>query len=301
MKLLKKTLIGFALSTVALSGCTAIIGERVPAGYVGLLINQYGSEERRGIDNAEFIEGGRAIYNPVNQELVLFPTFVNKYSFTNSTIEQSPVPEAIGFSVAGTSVEEDVAIGVMFDKANDGEFIKTYYSTYRLSPEEFVRTHLRDEVRGCFNRAVVDADIQTPFQYQNQRIDLLNRVETCIADSFNFLIVQNLEYLGKPQYPPNIQAAIDEQFEAEQRAKSAEARARQAEAEAQAEIAKARGEAEAEKIRASVANDPNYLRYRQLEIEMARIQRWNGQEAPIVQTPNVQLGAAGNPQPQENQ
>ncbi|MBP0004834.1 MAG: hypothetical protein J7642_14145 [Cyanobacteria bacterium SBC] len=266
----------------------------MPAGYVGLLINQYGDKESRGIDNAEFVEGGRAIYNPVNQELVLFPTFVNKYSFTNSTIEQSPLPEAIGFSVAGTSVQEDVAISVLFNKENNGEFIKMYYATYRLAPEEFVRTHLRDEVRGCFNRAVVDANIQTPFEYQNQRIDILNRVEECIASSFNFLVVQNLEYLGKPQYPENIQTAIDEQFEAEQRAKSAEARARQAQAEAQAKIAEARGEAEAEKIRASVANDPNYLKYRQLEIEMARIEKWNGQEAAIVQTPNVQLGAGNN-------
>lgn len=284
------------LGLLSTSCSSMIVGTRVPAGYVGLLINQYGEESSRGIENAEFHEGGRVPYNPVNKELVLFPTFVQKYSYTDDPNEQSTVPESIKFSVAGTSVGEDIAASVYFDRSNDGKLIKDYYGTYRLDPTEFVRSHLRDEIRGCFNREVVNAGVKTPFEYQEKRIEILGKVEACVSTSFPFIKVENMEFLGKPEYAENIQASIDEQFQSEQAAKTAEARARQATAEAATKIETAKGDVEAEKIRASLAQDPDYIRYRQLNIEEKRIDKWNGEYAPTVQTGTVQLGGAVQPQ-----
>ena len=108
--------------------------------------------------------------------------------------------------------------------------------------------------------------------------------------------------MGPLRLPEEIQASIDEQFAAQQAAQTAEFNRRKVEAEAEANVARAKGEAqvlieeakaeaEANRLRAGSVT-PQLLELERLRNERARVQKWNGQQAPVVQTPNVQLGAA---------
>lgn len=295
MKLLRKLLLAAGIGVVGLSA-TGCFGDRISSGQVGLLINEYGDSATRGVENAEFIRSGRVWYNSVNRTLVRFQTSVVKYSFTDNPEEQSTVPEAVGFSVAGVRVAEDVAVSIRFNISEEGKYIKQYYDTYRLDPFTFITTHLRDELRGAFNDAVVQLNIRTPAEYNQRRIEVLAKVQELIEDEFEFILVENIEFLDVATYPENIQESINNQFQAEQRAKAAQSEQLAAEAEAQTELIKVRAEVQQEQERAKLATDPNYLRLLELELRELELTQWNGQHAPVIQTPNVQLAAPEQPE-----
>jgi len=65
-----------------------------------------------------------------------------------------------------------------------------------------------------------------------------------------------------------------------------------AKGEAQVLIEQAKAEAEANRLRAGSITS-QLLELERLKVERARVEKWNGQQAPVIQTPNVQLGGTG--------
>ena len=137
--------------------------------------------------------------------------------------------------------------------------------------------------------------------YNQQK--LVAAVVECTQKRFPIITVQDISLLGPLRLPPDIQKSIDEQFAAQQAAQTSEANRRKVQAEAAANVAKAKGEAQVTIEQARAESESNRLRsssvtpqlieLERLRVERARIEKWNGQQATIIQAPNVQVGTNG--------
>lgn len=293
-----------SLMGLGLGACGAVPGtsiQTVEPGYAGLKIQLYGGQ--KGIENAEVVTG-RVWYNGYTEDVVVFPTFVNTYPFTQASTEGSPVDESVIFSVGGSPVSLDVGVSFGFNTSLiEGETRKTnlhqFYETYRKTPDEFRANELRNGLRNCFGEVAENLQL-TPSMLPTNQQSLISSVAECMQVRFPNIVIQDVSLLGPLRLPPQIQQSIDEQFAAQQAARTAEFNRQKVEAEAASNVERAKGEAqvlleqaraeaEANRIRAESVS-PQLLELERLRIEQTRADRWNGEEAPIIQTPNVQLG-----------
>ncbi|MGK7888075.1 MAG: SPFH domain-containing protein [Leptolyngbyaceae cyanobacterium] len=293
-----------SLLSLGLGACGVVPGtsiQTVEPGYAGLKIQLYGGQ--KGIENAEVVTG-RVWYNGYTENVVVFPTFVNTYPFTQAATEGSPVDESVVFSVGGSPVSADVGVSFGFNTAPVNETspktnLHEFYETYRKTPDEFRANELRNGLRNCFGEAAETLEL-TPSMLPTNQQTLVLTVSDCMQTRFPNIVIQDVSLLGPLRLPPQIQASIDEQFAAQQAARTAEFNRQKVEAEAASNVERAKGEAqvlleraraeaEANRIRAESVS-PQLLELERLRIEQTRAERWNGEEAPIIQTPNVQLG-----------
>lgn len=292
------------------SACGVIPGTSavtVEPGYAGLKIQLYGGN--KGIENAELVTG-RVWYNGYTEQVVVFPTFINTYPFTQTLTEGSPVDESVVFSVGGSPVSADVGVSFGFTTEalpnSNTTKLHEFYRVYRKTPDEFRANELRNGLRNCFGEAAETLEL-TPSMLPTNQQRLVTGVTDCVQARFPTIAVQDVSLLSPLRLPPNIQASIDEQFAAQQAAQTAEANRRKVEAEAAANVAEARGaaqvtieqaraEAESNRLRAGSIT-PQLIELERLRVERTRIEKWDGQQAPTIQTPNVQLGGSVNQAP----
>ena len=297
--------------SVGLSSCGVVPGTSIATvepGYAGLKIELYGGN--KGIENAKLVTG-RVWYNGYTESVVIFPTFINTYPFTQQPTEGSPTDESVVFSVGGSPVSADVGISFGFTtEAVPGTSyskLHQFYETYRKTPDEFRANELRNGLRNCFGEVAETLKLTPSMLPMNQQ-RLVQTVTSCVQKKFPDIVVQDVTLLAPLRLPPDIQKSIDEQFAAQQAAQTAESNRRRVEAEAAANVAKAKGEAqvtieqaraeaEANRLRAQSVT-PQLLELERLRVERLRVERWNGQAAPTIQTPNVQLGGTPGEAPQ---
>ncbi len=307
-KLLVSALLLTGLST-GLGACGIVPGTSattVEPGFAGLKIQLYGGS--KGIENAELVSG-RVWYNGYTEEIVVFPTYINTYPFTQATTEGSPTDESVVFSVGGSPVSADVGVSFGFStELLPGQTKKTklhqFYETYRKTPEEFRANELRNGLRNCFSEVAENLKL-TPSMLPTSQQRLVKGVTECTQNRFPVIVVQDVTLLAPLRLPPDIQKSIDEQFASQQAAQTAESNRRKAEAEAAANVARAKGEAKVtiEQARAEAESNrlraqsitPQLIELERLRVERSRIEKWDGQQAPTIQTPNVQLGGTRQP------
>jgi hypothetical protein len=294
------------LISSGLSSCGVIPGTSIATvepGFAGLKIQLYGGE--KGIENAQLVTG-RVWYNSYTEEVVIFPTYINTYPFTKSSIEGSPTDESIVFSVGGSPVSADVGVSFGFTTEAIPNSTETklhqFYKTYRKTPDAFRANELRNGLRNCFSEVSEDLKL-TPSMLPYNQQKLVAAVVECTQKRFPIITVQDISLLGPLRLPPDIQKSIDEQFAAQQAAQTSEANRRKVQAEAAANVAKAKGEAQVTIEQARAESESNRLRsssvtpqlieLERLRVERARIEKWNGQQATIIQAPNVQVGTNG--------
>jgi regulator of protease activity HflC (stomatin/prohibitin superfamily) len=294
------------LISSGLSSCGVIPGTSIATvepGFAGLKIQLYGGE--KGIENAQLVTG-RVWYNSYTEEVVIFPTYINTYPFTKSSTEGSPTDESIVFSVGGSPVSADVGVSFGFTTEAIPNSTETklhqFYKTYRKTPEAFRANELRNGLRNCFSEVSEDLKL-TPSMLPYNQQKLVAAVVEGTQKRFPIITVQDISLLGPLRLPPDIQKSIDEQFAAQQAAQTSEANRRKVQAEAAANVAKAKGEAQVTIEQARAESESNRLRsssvtpqlieLERLRVERARIEKWNGQQATIIQAPNVQVGTNG--------
>src|SRR6185312_12566776 len=91
-------------ATVLFSSCTA----RVDAGHVGILVKLAGSS--RGVEDIPLATGW-VFYNPLTEQLIMFPTSVQNVIWTKDPHEGNPHDESITFSSAeGANINADVGL-----------------------------------------------------------------------------------------------------------------------------------------------------------------------------------------------
>lgn len=289
------------LLAAPLSGCGIVMGSLIDPGYVGLVVESYGSE--RGIENAKLVTGGRVRVNPVSETLYEYPVFFKTYQFSNNP--QEGKDNSVTFSMGGSPVSLDLGVTYRFRyEAVDASkpqltYLHEFFRLYRVSPDQFNETTLRNGLRDCSGSSASDT---SPVEMATKPTQFVAEIQKCLANKFPQIEVKEVSLLGSPRLPEAIQNSINEAFKADQDAQTAIANSRKAEAEAKANVVRAEGEARVRQVQAQAeaqANralaesiTPQLLERERLAIERIRAEKWNGQQAPTIQTPNVQLGGS---------
>ena len=92
-------------------GCTT--STRVDAGHVGIRVKLAGSD--RGVQDMPVVTGW-VFYNPITEQIVIFPTSVQNVVWTASAHEGRSVDESITFSSSeGVNINADVGLSFHID------------------------------------------------------------------------------------------------------------------------------------------------------------------------------------------
>ncbi|HZU82627.1 MAG TPA: prohibitin family protein [Polyangiaceae bacterium] len=283
---------------------------RVDAGHVGIRVKLAGSD--RGVQDMPVVTGW-VIYNPLTEQIVLFPTSVQNVVWTQSAHEGKPFDESITFSSGeGVNVNSDVGLSFHIEPG----LAPRLYARFRLNDlEKLSDGYMRNTVREAFN----DVASRLPVQeiYGAGKSKMLADVTQKCRDVFgkDGIVIDQLTINGALRLPQNVVDAINRAMEATQKALESKNRVAQVEAEAQQAITqahgaaeaareKAQGEADALLIRSRAEAQANeiirlsttaaVLQYRALEHWDGKLPEYSAGQLPMLTFDVSKLGGAGD-------
>lgn len=271
----KRIAIGLLLAT------TLVACDKVPAGNVGVKVYLLGGD--KGVDSEEL--GVGRYWIGFNEELYLFPTFMQNYEWTADSRAGSETDESLTFQTAdGNTANADVGISYSIDPNR----VTDIYQMYRRGVDEITDTFLRNMVRDSLVRLASVKNIE--YVYGAGKAELIAAVEADVAAQVGpiGINIDKIYWLGEIRLPEEIKASINAKNAATQKAQQRLNEVQQSKAEADKKIEEARGEAEsilrvaeaqakANKILAeSITSD--LVQYRALE-------KWDG-KLPTTMLPN---------------
>lgn len=244
----------------------------VPAGNVGVKVNLLGGE--KGVDS-EVLSVGR-YWLGWNEELYLFPTFMQNYVWTAGVDEGSPDDESISFQTAdGMTANADLGISYSIDP----EKVSLIFQTYRRGVEEITDTFLRNMVRDALVKQASNKPIE--YVYGAGKSDLLASVQKDVADQVGPLGINigKIYWIGEIRLPQTVIDSINAKNAATQMAQQRQNEVAQAKAEADKKIEDARGTAESILRVADAQAKANKLLAQSLTPEFVQYQaitKWDG-------------------------
>ncbi|HEX3771779.1 MAG TPA: prohibitin family protein [Polyangiaceae bacterium] len=230
---------------------------RVDAGHVGIRVKLAGSD--RGIQDMPVVTGW-VLYNPLTEQIVLFPTSVQNVVWTQSANEGRAVDESITFSSAeGVNISADIGLSFHIEPT----LAPRLYGRFRLNDLSVLSDgYMRNTVREAFN----DVASRLPVQeiYGAGKSKMLGDVTQKCRDVFgkDGIVIDQLTINGALRLPPNVMDAINRAMEATQNAIQSRNRVAQVEAEATQAITQAHGQAEAARQKAEGDGDALLIRAR---------------------------------------
>jgi regulator of protease activity HflC (stomatin/prohibitin superfamily) len=260
-----------ALMGVLLGGLAAC--SYVPAGNVGVKVNMLGGE--KGVDT-EVLGVGR-YWIGINEELYLFPTFMQNYVWTAGVDEGSPNNESISFQTAdGMTANADIGISYSIDP----DKISIIFQTYRRGVEEITDTFLRNMVRDALVKQSSNKPIE--YVYGAGKAELIAAVQKDVADQVGPLGIKidKIYWIGEIRLPTVVLESINNKNAATQMAQQRQNEVAQAKAEADKKIEDARGVAESILRVAEAQAKANRLLADSLTNEFVQYQaitKWNGE------------------------
>jgi regulator of protease activity HflC (stomatin/prohibitin superfamily) len=268
-------------ASIVFSSCVT----RIDAGHVGIRVKLTGSN--RGVDDIPVVTGW-VFYNPLSDQIVMFPISVQNVSWTKDPHEGSPHDESITFSSSeGVNVNADIGLSFHIE----GSKAPHLYLRFRKADVmELAGGYVRNAVREAFNVEASRMPVQNI--YGADKAKIVAGVSKRLADQLgpDGFIIDQLTINGALRLPENVAAAINRAMEQTQQAIQAENRVRQVKAEAEQAITQAEGGASAARARAKGEADarlitakaeakanlilrasmsPTVMQYRALE-------KWNG-------------------------
>jgi regulator of protease activity HflC (stomatin/prohibitin superfamily) len=260
------------LALVILSMTTGCL-EKVPYGYQGILVNLLGGD--KGV-TPEQVPVGR-IWVGLNQDLFLFPTFLQNYVWSQSAEEGKAVNEGIDVQTQeGMAVGLDVGISYHFDP----EKIPSIFKQFMKGPDEIRDIYMRNTVR---NALVKSASSYTVEQiYGPGKADFLSKAQQFAKDDSDpkGIIIDKLFLTGQMRLPAQVVAALNAKIQMTQEAQKAENQVKQAEAIAKQQVATAEGNAKSVLINAEAQAKSNQILNASLTptlVEYIKANKWNGQ------------------------
>lgn len=273
--------VALIFTAIVLSSCLI----RVDAGHVGIRVKLAGSS--RGVDDIPVVTGW-VLYNPLTEQLILFPISVQNIVWTKDPHEGSPKDDSITFSsLEGVNINADIGLSFHIEPS----LAPHLYLRFRKSDlVELSNGYVRNTMRESFNMVASAMPVQEI--YGSGKSKLVIDVQKRMADqlSKDGFVIDQLTINGALRLPENVASAINRAMEATQNSIQAENRVRQVKAEAEQAITLAEGQASAARLRARGEADsklivakaearanlilkhsmtPTVLQYRALE-------RWNG-------------------------
>ena len=240
---------------VLFAGCQTTT--RVDAGHVGIRVNLAGSD--RGVQDMPIVTGW-VFYNPISQQIVIFPTSVQNVVWTANAHEGRPVDESITFSSSeGVNVNADVGLSFHIEP----NLAPKLYGRFRQNDMMALADgYVRNTVREAFNDVASKIPVQDVYGAGKSKM-LADVTQKCrdVLNKDGFVIDQ-LTINGALRLPQNVADAINRAMEATQNAIQSENRVRQVKAEAEQAITKATGAAEAARQQAQGEGDALLIRAR---------------------------------------
>jgi regulator of protease activity HflC (stomatin/prohibitin superfamily) len=236
-------------------GCSTTT--RVDAGHVGIRVRLAGSE--RGVSDMPIVTGW-VWYNPVTEQIVVFPTAVQNIVWTASPHEGKPVDESITFSsTEGVNINADIGLSFHIEPSMAPKLYGRFRQNNMLALAD---GYMRNAVREAFNEVASKMPVQEI--YGAGKSKMLSDVTAKCRDVLgkDGIVIDQLTINGTLRLPQNVADAINRAMEATQNAIQSENRVRQVRAEAEQAIAQAHGGAEAARQKAQGEADALLIRAR---------------------------------------
>ena len=244
----------------------------VPAGHVGVKVFLLGGD--KGVDSEE-LGVGRYWIGP-NEQLYIFPTYMQNYVWTKDPAEGSQNDESISFQTAdGMTANADVGISYSIDPTK----VTTIFQTYRRGVDEITDTFLRNMVRDALVKEASNKPIE--YVYGAGKADLMASVQKDVADQVGPLGIKidKIYWIGEIRLPVVVLESINNKNAATQMAQQRQNEVAQAKAEADKKIEDARGTAESILRVADAQAKANKLLAQSLTPEFVQYQaitKWDG-------------------------
>jgi len=248
--------------------------DKVPTGNVGVKVYLLGSD--KGVDS-EILTPGR-YWIGFNQELYLFPTFTQTYTW------EKYYHQEINFqTVEGLEVSSDV--GIIYHV--DPNKVTEIFQKYRKGIDEITDTYLRNIVRDSLMRQSSVLPIETV--YGKGKADLILAVQEDVTQQVKDIgiVIEKIYFAGELRLPSAVTDSISSKIQATQIAQQRQNEVATAKAEADKAIEAARGDAESLRLRteaeanairikgAALAQNPKV-------IELEAINKWDGSVPQIM-------------------
>lgn len=266
--------LALAAALIVSTGCSV---RQVPAGNVGVKVHMTGGA--KGIDHETVSVGWQFL--SINEQLYLFPTFKQNYTWTKSPHEGRSVDESISFQTK-EGLEVNADIGITYEVIPDK--VSVLFGKYRKGLDEITDIYLRNYVRDAINEEASKLGVEE--SYGSGKTALLSNVEARVRSQVEpeGLKVEKVYLIGQFRLPPTVLEALNSKITATQVAQQRQNEVAQAEAQARIEVAKANGDAQATLARAKAEATANQLKNQTINDNLIRFefaQRWDGQ-MPIV-------------------
>lgn len=222
----------FTILAASLAACST-----VPAGHVGVKVYLLGGD--KGVDSEEL--GTGRYWIGMNEELYLFPTFMQNYVWTKGVDEGSPNDESLSFqTVEGLTANADIGISYSIDPTKVTEI----FQKYRRGVEEITDTFLRNMVRDALVKAASNKPIE--YVYGAGKAELIATVQEDVTKQVApiGIKIDKIYWIGDIRLPDKVITSINEKIGATQKAQQRQNEVAQAKAEADKKIEEARGQAE---------------------------------------------------------
>jgi regulator of protease activity HflC (stomatin/prohibitin superfamily) len=253
---LRRLLLSIAIVAVFFYvGC--VTATRVDAGHVGIRVKLAGSD--RGVQDMPVVTGW-VFFNPLTEQIVLFPTSVQNVVWTQSTHEGRAFDESITFSSAeGVNVNADIGLSFHIEPT----LAPKLYGRFRLNDlEKLSDGYMRNTVREAYNDVGSRLTVQEIYGLGKSKM-LADVTQKC-RDVFgkDGIVIDQLTINGALRLPQNVIDAINRAMEATQKALESKNRVAQVEAEALQAVTQAHGAAEAARQKAQGDADALLIRAR---------------------------------------
>jgi regulator of protease activity HflC (stomatin/prohibitin superfamily) len=231
------------LASIILTNCT-----RIDAGYEGILIKLYGSD--RGVQDATIVTG-RVWYNPLTEDVVEYPLFVQTVDYKEFSVNAKDGSEFI--------VDPTLSFRVIQGKSP--EIFRKYRKDIKEISETTIYNYVKDAFRIQMNKYTTDEIVSNREKFEN---DVQNYLQSELQKE-GFMLEQLTSGL---KYPKEIVEAVNMKNKAVQEALMVENQLKVAEAEAKKLIIQAEAQKKANELINSSLTP--------LLIQKMFIEKWDG-------------------------
>lgn len=262
-----KKIAGVALVGVSLAACST-----VPAGHVGVKVYLLGGS--KGVDSEEL--GVGRYWIGMNEQLYIFPTYMQNYTWTKAPDATGNEDESISFqTVEGMTANADVGISYQLDPTK----INKIFQTYRRGVDEITDTFLRNMVRDSLVKQASTKPIE--YIYGAGKADLMAAVQADVQKQTQDIGIKidKIYWIGEIRLPQTVIDSINAKNAATQMAQQRQNEVAQARAEAEKKVAEARGEADSILLKAKAQAEANRELSSSITSDLVQyraLEKWDG-------------------------
>lgn len=258
----------FAMVVGSMTGCMTTI----EPGYTGIKVNKVG--DNRGVSKENLVSG-LVFYFPFTTKVIEYPTFNQRVAWTQASTEGNPANEELTFQ---TKDNVPVSLDVSVNYTLRADKVPEFYTQFRCDDiKMFTHGFMRDQARNAV--ALVGSEYSFDEVNGAKKEEFFAKVNDFLAKSvapFGVVVAANgMSAIGAPRPPETLKQAIAARAQAIQNSITAENELRTYTADAKKAVAKAEGEAASMRAK-SASITPQFMELKKLEIEEARIKKWNG-------------------------